>query len=513
MRRSVVSGGLVLAVAGLAAGQAVPGGGGVSRVPFCIQVVDEQTGRGVPLVELETTHGLLFVTDSNGIVAFSEPGLMDREVFFHVRSHGYEFPADGFGYRGKALRTIPGGAATIRLRRVNLAERLYRVTGAGIYRDSVLAGRPAPIREPLLNGQVVGQDTVMTAVYRGRVYWFWGDTARPGYPLGLFQVSGATSALPGEGGLDPSLGVDLEYFVGPEGFSRAMCPIEGEGAVWIDGLMVLPGPDGKERLAAHFVRMKSLAEMLEQGLVLYDDESETFRKLVTLDPGETLTPRGQAFRVRRGGEDHYYFAAPYPCLRVRADLAAVCGRDAYEAFTCLAPGSRHDKTAPRLDRDAAGALRWAWKRATDPVSPAQEAELVQGGHLAPGEAWYRMTDAQTGKPVRIHAAAVAWNDFRQRWILIGEQFGGETSLLGELYYAEAEAPEGPWLRGRKVVTHDRYTFYNPALHPYFDQEGGRLIYFEATYTAEFSGNPCKTPRYDYNQVMYRLDLADERLRE
>jgi hypothetical protein len=27
----------------------------------------------------------------------------------------------------------------------------------------------------------------------------------------------------------------------------------------------------------------------------------------------------------------------------------------------------------------------------------------------------------------------------------------------------------------------------------------------------FSGNPDKTPRYDYNQVMYRLDLADPRL--
>jgi hypothetical protein len=27
----------------------------------------------------------------------------------------------------------------------------------------------------------------------------------------------------------------------------------------------------------------------------------------------------------------------------------------------------------------------------------------------------------------------------------------------------------------------------------------------------FSGTKTPTPRYDYNQVMYRLDLADERL--
>jgi hypothetical protein len=40
-----------------------------------------------------------------------------------------------------------------------------------------------------------------------------------------------------------------------------------------------------------------------------------------------------------------------------------------------------------------------------------------------------------------------------------------------------------------------------------DQQNGRLIHFEGTYTAEFSGNPRKSPRYDYNQILYRLDLS------
>jgi hypothetical protein len=62
-----------------------------------------------------------------------------------------------------------------------------------------------------------------------------------------------------------------------------------------------------------------------------------------------------------------------------------------------------------------------------------------------------------------------------------------------------------------VVTHDNYSFYNPRHHPHFDEDGGRRIYFEGTYTHTFSGNHEATPRYDYNQVMYRLDLADERL--
>ncbi|HQH73793.1 MAG TPA: hypothetical protein PK360_17085, partial [bacterium] len=59
-----------------------------------------------------------------------------------------------------------------------LAERLYRITGAGIYRDSVLTSAPVPLREPVLNGGVLGQDSVLPALYHGRIYWFWGDTNR-----------------------------------------------------------------------------------------------------------------------------------------------------------------------------------------------------------------------------------------------------------------------------------------------------------------------------------------------
>jgi len=59
--------------------------------------------------------------------------------------------------------------------------------------------------------------------------------------------------------------------------------------------------------------------------------------------------------------------------------------------------------------------------------------------------------------------------------------------------------------------HDRYDFYLPMQHPFFAQENGRLIYFEATYTDFFSNTPVKTPRYDYNQIMYRLALDDSRL--
>jgi len=105
---------------------------------------------------------------------------------------------------------------------------------------------------------------------------------------------------------------------------------------------------------------------------------------------------------------------------------------------------------------------------------------------------------------------VRWNAWRKRWVLIAVESGG-TSYLGEVWYAESRDPTGPWRRARKVVTHDRYSFYNPVHHAYLDDEGGKRIYFEGTYSQSFSGAPEPTPRYDYNQVMYRLDLEDARL--
>src|SRR5574340_931260 len=69
-----------------ATSQASPSDKSASKY-FTIQVVDRQTGCGVPLVQLRTTNSIRLFTDSNGLIAFLEPGLMDREVFFFVESH------------------------------------------------------------------------------------------------------------------------------------------------------------------------------------------------------------------------------------------------------------------------------------------------------------------------------------------------------------------------------------------------------------------------------------------
>jgi hypothetical protein len=475
---------------------------------FKIIVVDEQTNRGVPLVELKTVNNIRAYTDSNGIIAFREPGLMDRDVFFFVSSHGYEFPADGFGMTGKTLHVVAGGSAELRIKRLNIAERLYRLTGGGIYRDSVLTGHPVPIHEPVLSGDVLGQDSVQNALYQGMLYWFWGDTAWPRYPLGNFHMAGATSLLPLEGGLDPAVGVNLTYFVRENGFAKEMAPRPEPGPVWLDAFVVLPDETGRQRMYAAYARVTTAMEAVERGFMRYNDDKQIFEKVAEFDTNAPVRPGGHPFRHPCGGAEYIWFPNPFPLVRVRADTKAYLDLDQYEAWTPLEEGSRLD--APVIDRDASGRIRYAWRRNTPALEQKDQAELIKAGKMSPEETWIHLQDVDTGQTVMAHAGSVYWNEYRQRWITIRCQAFG-TSMLGETWYAEADTPLGPWVYARKIVTHDRYSFYNPKQHPIFDQDGGRIIFFEGTYANTFSGNPDKTPRYDYNQIMYELNLADQRL--
>jgi len=438
---------------------------------FVIQVVDDQTGRGVPLVELRTTSDVRYYTDSAGIVAFHEPGLMGQEVYFHVSSHGFEHEADGFGYRGRRLKVVPGGRASIRIKRINIAERLYRVTGQGIYRDSLLAHLPAPIAAPALNAQVMGLDTVMFARYRGKMFWVFGDTNRPGYPLGHFATSTATSLLPRDGGLDPERGINLTYFTDATGFAKKMVPLEERGMVWLHAMTTLKDDSGRERLIAHFGRMKSLTERLESGLVVFNDEKQIFQRLVSWGAAKPVNePAGRPFRVTQNGRDYLYFVWPFamPLVRVTAEWQAIQDPAQYESFSC--------------DPDC------HWRKG-----------------MAARDPGYSLLDLDTGQPVRLRMCTAHWNPYRRRWIAMLE------NIPSDIYYAEAPTPTGPWVWTKKIITHDKYTFYWSAHIPHFDRDGGRRIYIMGTYTSAFSGAPFKTPRYDYNQILYALNLDDPRL--
>lgn len=464
--------------------------------PFGVHVVDDQTGRGVPLVELKTTSQVKLYTDSAGWVAIDDPALLGRKVYFDVGSHGYEFPVDGFGSRGVVIELTEGGERELKIHRLNIAERLYRLTGEGIYRDSVILGKPVPIEQPLINGRVAGQDSVQCALYQDKIWWLWGDTNDQGYKMGQFSMSGATSDPPGHGGLDPAVGVNLKYFVDQKGFSRSMVPPENSELHWLEGLVVVPDETGKPRMVGSVNRLKSLSQFIGRNLAVYDDATGLFEPVKELELKSELHLRGHPFHHTADGVDYLYFGDATPNLRVKADWKSVTDPATYEALVPIDDDGHH----------------WAWRRGEQPPTWKQIDEKLKSGKWNPDDVPTLVRDA-AGKIVRPSAGSVCWNAHRHKWDLILGEFAGGPSMLGEIWCAESDAPEGPWRNAVKIVTHDKYSFYNPVEHPFFAQDGGRVICFEGTYTATFSRDEsCATPRYDYNQMMYRLDLDDPRLR-
>jgi hypothetical protein len=482
-----------------------------------IRVIDAATGRGAPLAELETVNGLRFVTDNAGRVAFHEPGLMGREVFFAVRSHGYEAPKDGFGFAGARVIPRAGRPSVVKLTRRNLAERLCRLTGEGLYRDSVLLGHKVPLPDPLNPGRVGGQDSVQAAVYRGRVYWFWGDTLRLDYPLGLFRMAGATTPVPDprDPASDPAGGIPFKYFVDKSGFARAMMPLaeRPQGVVWVSALFVVPDEKGVEKLVGHYSRRKGLQGEYEQGLAVFDDEKAVFVPARQLPLTETWRrPSGHPILHQAGGTRWLLFGSPTPNVRVPATLKAILDPTRYEAFTCARPARDGKPAGPELGPD--GKPAWRWQKELPPVGSKAEHQWVKDGQLKPEYARFCPADAASpAERVVLHSGSVRWNAHRKRWVLVAGQVGGKPSVLGEVWYAESAHPTGPFARAVRVVSHDRQSFYNVCQHAFLDREGGRVIHFEGTYTNAFSGNPDRTPRYNYNQVLYRLDLDAGGLRK
>lgn len=459
-------------------------------------------------MELRTVHDTRFVTDSAGYVAVRDPELMGQSVFFTVRSHGYEFPKDGFGFPGKALKVVGGSEETLKIKRVNIAERLYRVTGAGIYAESQLLGHPSPIKHPLLNAQVCGSDSVVMAVYRGKIHWFWGDTNRLRYPLGNFDTTGATSDLPSAGGLDPTVGINLDYFASDDGFARPMAKVPGDGPTWIFGAVVLVDAQGRERMFTGYQKIRPPLSVYERGICEFDDEKQAFVNVKSYGTEEPLHLHGHPFIYRTGDVEYVYFGDPYPVIRVPASRESLLDLSQYEAFTCLVEGGR--EKSGKVERDASRNVVWGWKRDTAAITWELQESLLKQQQLRREEAWLKLIDIDSGKRIEAHRGSVAWNKHRKKWVLITTQIRG-TSMLGEVWYCEADRPEGPWLNAKKIATHEKYSFYNPKQHAIFAAEEGRFIFFEGTYTTSFSGNTDATPRYEYNQIMYRLDLDDPRL--
>ena len=194
--------------------------------PFRIEIVDSENGWPVPLVKLRTTHEVEFVSDNAGVVAFDLPELMGKEVWLHVESHGYEVEKDGFGYRGVRVTPNPGEVKRIEVSRTIIAKRLGRLTGAGLFAESQKTGRDLEWRDSGL----MGSDSVQNAVHRGKHFWAWGDTNLPHYPLGIFHMASATTALKPLSSFEPPVKLSFDYFHDKEkARPRGVAKMPGEG--------------------------------------------------------------------------------------------------------------------------------------------------------------------------------------------------------------------------------------------------------------------------------------------
>jgi hypothetical protein len=416
----------------------------------------------VPLVALTTTHNVRFVTDNAGRVAFDLPELMGKEIALAVEADGYEAPADGFGFRGVRLTPKPGGKFIIQLSRTSIAKRLGRLTGAGLFAESQKLGLENRWRE----SGIVGCDSVQNAVHRGKLFWAWGDTSLARYPLGIYHTTSATSAIRPLEHFEPPIRLQLDYFADADGRPRGVAQMPGDGATWLSGYASLPDKSGVSRLVATYAKVKPPLELYETGLCVWNDEEETFEHLRTLwtksdsSPKQPPAPQGHAVIIDGDdGRKWALFGNPLPELRCDAT---------FEAWQD--PGQWH--------------------------------------RLTPQETIPSATDNERIKP---HSGSIAWNEFRKRWVTVFMQFFGKPSAFGEIWYAESKSPYGPWGPAVKVLSHKNYTFYNPRLHSEFMPANSPILLFEGTYTATFANNPPPTPRYDYNQILYRLDLDDPKL--
>ncbi len=496
---------------------------------FGILLVDSASSRPIVLAKVQSPKHSYY-SDNQGLVAFFDTYGMSKSVAFQISAHGY-------APKTLTLTTTPGTSsrAVVELTPLpdQVAQRLYRITGASRYRESGLLGEAAPegLQKPQLNAFVTGQDSVQTAIYQGKLFWIWGDTFRLDQPLFNYKATGATSPLVDT--LHPEVGINLEYFVDASGHPRQMAPASsvkdapgcpnGGCFTWLDGLSVVSDAQQNERLFAHYrmyasetvedpcpppdtklPAMKSQTVEKQHGIIEWIPTSGEFKNPRVLTSADAVKPAGATQMVSHEGRRYIYYAND---VRVPADESSIVDPSKFEAFT---PFDRDNPT--QLERDAQQRVVYGWK----PVRPLERPPLDQlacyTSPLPARDLLYGHERDLRGKSVYMaHSGTTVWNELRKRYVRIDQQIGGGISDFGEIWYLEADSPMGPWVYARKVVTHDKYSFYNPRHHPYFDTDGGKTIYFEATYTNYHEDDAVDMPYHEYNQVMYSLDLTSERM--
>ena len=470
---------------------------------FLLKFVDAKTRRPIPLVDAELFNALRLCSDNLGHIAILEPDLAGRQVRMLIRGHGYRYPQlDFFGERAISLTVNPGTLTEIELERTVAAERLYRITGSGRFRDSILAGLTD--RPDVLPGRVTGLDSAIPVVWQNRLFCFYGDT------LGTdrLNLSGSGAEVTAGTGV-PEKSLPVNFFCDLDGFASRMIELPEPGFIWIE--TVLPVMAGKrELLVARYVKHKTLEEAVETGFALFNPLQ---KKFMPVKKFKSARHHKSAHAVKVIIDNRPAWCVQ-PWEKTGSNLKDFINPQSYAFYTCLEPlAPEEDAQALELEgkkfkikRNAVGKPMFSWVSNGTPFTPANQKRLLEAGLIRPNERWLELTEIGTGKKIADFSGSISWNNYRNRWIMICQ------GQVGEIWFSEADTFTGPWVYARRIVEHDGYNFYNPVQHGWFDAEQGRIIYFEGTYTSFFTRDEYKTPRADYNQVMYRLDLADASLR-
>jgi hypothetical protein len=84
-----------------------------SHAFFKIEVLDSATLAPVTGATLTLRNGVSYLSDTNGLVAFYEPGLMSTMVFFAPSHPAYVVASDPLGTGGQAFLTKEGGSGQL----------------------------------------------------------------------------------------------------------------------------------------------------------------------------------------------------------------------------------------------------------------------------------------------------------------------------------------------------------------------------------------------------------------
>lgn len=490
-----------------------------------IHFIDSVTGNGIPMIIIQSTYKTRYISDSNGYIAFFEPGLMNLSISFTIEdAAGYHAKVDAWtNLELIQIQTTSGEESIVKLNRTQISERWCRLTGYGIYRDSVLLGKESPSEYSLAQKLVTGLDSMMGTFYNGKYYWFFGDTNRVDRQLGNFFVTGAISNLEDLNFENKS--IPLNYISDDE-FVKSLARIEPlNQPTWIHDVVVIPSDNiihnnkgmrlnhdksNSETMYATYYKPETSTLQVSRGILKWNNNLQIFELITSIQDNVNVWPidGGHAYKM----DEWIYFSNPYPYVRTTnyEDFTQ------YETFSPLIEGTKAYSNSKefllnKFERDQNGRLVWGWKKNTGYLSPSVAKQLYDLHILSDNDIQHwTMKDIQTGKIVWPHAGSITWNKFLNQFIMVYVQIWGEPSLLGEIYFAMSPSLVGSWIQTIKIATHIKQDFYNPRILHEFMSQDQKIIYYLGTYVATFSGN-LPTPYYDYNNQVHRLDLSDKRI--